>query len=233
MVDRIMSSKTGSPSKMESAEEEFLDVKTDVTLRVAPFLDRDRGDADDNDNVESPGARTLRQRRFEQLKAETLTPPPPPVDDSYDIDWDAEEELLNKQAEAAKREMAKLQKRRDRLRFNKRQGELKDEYTERLRVAKQQTERELQSRVAAIRTEAKDRINKVEAFKGEIKERIDALCRCYEEVSVRAVQMEAAFKEAEEKLVGEAKRAVAAEKDKCETELRRRVTELASELKVG
>jgi hypothetical protein len=79
-----------------------------------------------------------------------------------ELDWDAEEAELNKQAEATKREMAKLQRKRNMLRFAKQQEQLKKSFTEQLQVAKQQTERELQSRISAMRVERKERVGKVE-----------------------------------------------------------------------
>jgi hypothetical protein len=48
------------------------------------------------------------------------------------------------------------------LRFAKKQEELKRSFTEQLQVAKQQTERELQSRISAMRVERKERVGKVE-----------------------------------------------------------------------
>ncbi|GMH52064.1 hypothetical protein TrRE_jg3962 [Triparma retinervis] len=149
-----------------------------------------------------------------------------------DLDWDAEEAELNKQAEATKREMAKLQRKRNMLRFAKKQEELKRSFTEQLQVAKQQTERELQSRISAMRVERKERVGKVESFKVELKERIDALCRCYEEVSVRGVALATSFKEAEDKMIAEARNAVEIEKEALESNLRANLVELADKLKI-
>jgi hypothetical protein len=96
--------------------------------------------------------------------------PPPPAggDPSYDFegtDWDLEEEMLNRQALEAKRSMALLAQRRNKVRFAKAQAGLKAKYTEHLRSAKHATERELQSRVASLRAEAADRMSSVASFK--------------------------------------------------------------------
>ena len=71
-----------------------------------------------------------------------------------------------------------------------------------------------------MRTECTSRTSKITAFKSTLKSRIDALCRCYEEVSVREVDLRRLFKEAEERLVEEAKREVEGEKMRMEGELR-------------
>ena len=64
----------------------------------------------------------------------------------------------------------------------------------------------------------------------ELKERIDALCRCYEEVSVRALTVTNAFKEAEDKMVDEAKRAIGQEKKRLEIEMKTELVKLQREL---
>ena len=129
--------------------------------------------------------------------------------------------------------MAKLTKRRNEIRFMKKREELKKKYTAHLHEVKHVTEQELQSRVAGLRAEATKRMSGVESFKSELKERIDALCRCYEEVSVRGVQMENAFREAEERLVDEAKNSILVEKERSEAELRREVSEAAKQFDLG
>jgi len=148
-------------------------------------------------------------------------------------DWEKEEDLLNRQAIETKREMAKLNKRRNEIKFMKRRSELKDEASKHLQEVKHATERELQAKVAGLRAEGRERMGEVERFKKEMKDRIDALCRCYEEVSVRGGQMENSFREAEERLIEEAKSCVMREKDRVEAELRRDVSEAAKKLDIG
>jgi hypothetical protein len=58
------------------------------------------------------------------------------------------------------------------------------------------------------------------------------LCRCYEEVSVRGVALATSFKEAEDKLIAEAKNAVEIEKEALESHLRARLVNLADKLKI-
>ena len=70
------------------------------------------------------------------------------------------------------------------------------------------------------------------SFKVELKERIDALCRCYEEVSVRGVALATSFKEAEDKMIAEARNAVEIEKEALESNLRANLVELADKLKI-
>jgi len=134
------------------------------------------------------------------------------------IDWDAEEEVLRKQAEAAEKQMAALQKKRNLIQFKKRERELTTKNQERIKNNVNIAEKELRLRVQALRDEKDDRLSKVERFKGELKERIDALCRCYEEVSVRALTVGNAFEEAEKKLVDEARREVERESRRLEGE---------------
>lgn len=133
---------------------------------------------------------------------------------------------------ATQREMEKLKKKRNELRYAKKLEEMKKEFQIDLGNIKEQTERELHSRVTALRTEKDDRLRKVENFKSELKERIDALCRCYEEVSVRGVEVGREFNNAETKLIEEARGIVEKEKAKMEANLRENMTELAGQLSV-
>lgn len=128
--------------------------------------------------------------------------------------------------------MEKLKKKRNELRYAKKLEEMKKEFQIDLGNIKEQTERELHSRVTALRTEKDDRLRKVENFKSELKERIDALCRCYEEVSVRGVEVGREFNNAETKLIEEARGIVEKEKAKMEANLRENMTELAGQLSV-
>jgi len=60
----------------------------------------------------------------------------------------------------------------------------------------------------------------------QLKERIDALCRCYEEVSVRALTVTNAFKEAEDKMINEAKRAIEQERKHLEIEMKQELVKM-------
>ncbi|GMH80921.1 hypothetical protein TrST_g10841 [Triparma strigata] len=148
------------------------------------------------------------------------------------MDWDYEEDLLNRQALATQREMEKLKKKRNELRYAKKLEEMKREFQSDLALIKEKAERELHTRVTSLRSEKEARLRKVENFKSELKERIDALCRCYEEVSVRGVEVGREFKQVETKIIDEARGIVEQEKVKMETELRENMTELAGQLGV-
>ena len=126
-----------STSPSSSPSSSFIDLKSDLKLRMTPFLVDDEGNfSGDSPMDDDARERKLqRQRRYEQLRQEfsdSSPPPPQPLpqndlkqessDSLYgDLDWDAEEEALNKQAEATKREMAKLQRKRNQLKFAKKQ----------------------------------------------------------------------------------------------------------------
>lgn len=72
----------------------------------------------------------------------------------------------------------------------------------------------------------------MENFKKDTKERIDALCRSYEEVNVRGFEVAREFASVETKIVDEARGMVEQEKAKMESDLRMSMTNLANELGV-
>jgi hypothetical protein len=220
--------------------EDIEHLRDDIDIKMKPFLDDfDAAGLREERHASLKKERELGSQQQQQRRSAELLPAAPAVADDRNFefdsnfDWEREEEILNRQALETKREMAKLTARRNQIRFAKKREEMKANYTKHLHEVKHVTERELQTRVSGLRAEGSERMREVDSFKSELKERIDALCRCYEEVSVRGVQMENAFKEAEDRLVDEAKKSILVEKERCEAELRREVADCAKQLDIG
>lgn len=215
MIRSVVARGVSSPPRPSSGagggEGGYIDLREDVELKMKPFLVRDSGDG---------GAEV----GDVTIEASSTSP-------SFDVvDWDREEDLLARQAEATKAQMLKLQRKRDELRYAKRLEQGKKKYADDLKRVKEEAERQLQSRIHTLRAECTSRTSSITSFKSTLKSRIDALCRCYEEVSVREVDLRRSFKEAETRLVEEAKREVDGEKVRMEGELRKAMVEDAKVL---